>query len=255
MDSFYAMNIDEIKILLVEDEAIWAENISCTLQEFGYQVSGIATNFGQAIDLLNALEYELVLVDININERSKGLELGQMLKKLYQKPFIYVTSDTSGTTISEAVKTGPSAYLTKPVHPATLFATIQAAINNFYEKNSGNVTIDTSGSSIFFVKCGNKYRKIDWNNIVYLASDKNYTLIYNSDDNTEYFIRSTLAKTLEHIIPTQLKLAFVQVNRAEAIQIKYIQELVGEEVRTSIKTFTLTDSYSPGLKKAIRILN
>lgn len=248
-------NQNEISILIIEDEEIWLENIALSLAEFGYNIVGVASSFENAVTALNQLNYDFALVDININERNKGLELGQMLKKLYRKPYIYLTSDTSNETISEAVKTGPSAYLTKPIHPSSLFATIQAAISNFYENEAPQVTIDSSGSSVFFVKCGNKYRKIDWNNIVYLASDKNYTLIYNYADSSEYFIRSTLAKTLEHIIPPQLKPAFIQVNRAEAVHIKYIQELAGDEVRTQVKTFSLTDSYSHGLKKAIWILN
>ncbi len=244
----------EIKVLIIEDEEIWMKSIATTLHDFGYTVSGIADNFEAAVELFNYADYDIALLDINLNSKNKGIELGRMMCTYYRKPFIFLTGSSDSHTLNDAINAGPSAYLTKPVHPAALIATLQSAINNFNNHTTYSEKEATTNNNIFFVKQGNKYKKIDWTKIVYLRSDKNYTIIFNEIDKNEYLIRSTLSKILNFIIPPHLKSSFVQVNRAEAVHIAYVQELAGEEVRTSHKTLTVTEVYSSNLKKALNVI-
>ena len=245
---------EEIKVAIIEDEETWSKGLAAMLNDFGYTVTGIADNFESAVTLLNTPGYDIVLLDINLVDRNSGIEIGKMINTLYRKPFIFITATTEPAILAEAVNTHPSAYLSKPVHRASLIATIQSAIYNFNERISPPYNTTSPNSDMFFVKQGMKYKKLNWANIVSLKSDKNYTVIFNAIDKTEYFIRSTLSKTLEYIIPAHLQASFIQINRAEAIQIPFITELTGEELKTAYNTYTVTDSYANGLKKAMNVI-
>ena len=245
----------EINILIIEDEATWTRAITDNLKQLGYNIAGTAANFEAAISLLNTASYDLALLDINLGGRNSGIELGSMVSKLYKKPFIFITGNTDQQTIALAVATKPSAYLIKPFTTAALSAAIQNAISNFTEgQASPQASRLPAEQQFFFIKQGSKYKKLDWKDIMYLRSEKNYTLLFCADDQTEYPVRSTLSRTLRFIVPQQLQHQFVQINRAEAMQLSFIQEIINEEVRTKHGTFTITEGYMPGMKKAMQVI-
>ena len=115
----------EIKVLIIEDEEIWMKSIATTLHDFGYTVSGIADNFEAAVELFNYADYDIALLDINLNSKNKGIELGRMMCTYYRKPFIFLTGSSDRHTLNDAINAGPSAYLTKPVEFDLLLKIIQ----------------------------------------------------------------------------------------------------------------------------------
>jgi DNA-binding LytR/AlgR family response regulator len=245
---------EEIRILIIEDEEIWARSIALHLNEFGYKVAGHAPTFEQAIVLLNANQFDLALLDIGLNDSNSGIELGKMLKTLYKKPFIFITATAESNAVKSAIEAGPSAFLTKPFNPTTLFVAIQNAINNFSTPELSATTTTSKEETFFFVKLGDKYKKTNWTDVVFLRSDKNYTTFFNAADKREYSIRCTLIKTLKSLIPESLKNKFVQINRSEAIQVSYIQEIANEEIRTTFGAFTVTEGYTRELKNLIQVI-
>jgi hypothetical protein len=74
-----------------------------------------------------------------------------------------------------------------------------------------------------------------------------------ANDTTEYLINSTLAKTQQHIVPAWLKPYFIQINRAEVVNTKFVEELTGETVKTNKHNFEATDGYIKDLKRALHI--
>ena len=246
---------EAISVLLIEDEALWAQSISANLEEFGFSVAGVATDFESAVAALNKQNYDVVLLDIHLNGRESGIELGRMIYSFYHKPFIFVTASYDAQTAQAAVSARPSAYLTKPVHPASLFVTIQTALQNFSAQQvappSGGPLLNDS----FFVKQGDKYKKIFWKDVVFLRSEKNYTGVFNAADGAMAVIRSTLPKTLRFLVPSALQDGFVQINRSEVVQVRYILELEKDEVKTAFKSFTVTESFQKGLKEKLHIIS
>ncbi len=243
---------EEISVLIIEDESIWSDGLSMNLQDFGYTVAGIANNFEDAIISLNNCVYDIVLLDINLVKRNSGIELGKLINAHYRKPYIFITSVSDKNILKDAVLAGPSAYLCKPVTPVSLIATIQSAINNFHNHVVADVNIPVD-YSFFFIKSGNKYKKIAWKDVVCLRSDKKYTCLLYATDKAEYYIKSTLTNTLRYIIPSGLQSKFIQINRAEAVQVSFITEYSGEEVKTTYKTFTVTDAFTSNLRKELRL--
>lgn len=249
---FYTMFSEEIHVILIEDDVLWQQALTQSLTDFGFTVAGAASSFETGVALLNNTNFDIALLDIDLNGKATGIELGKMLHNLYKKPFIFITGSSEKHSLTQAADTNPSGYLTKPFNPASLFVTIHGAIANY---SNINIPVpNTNNDDSFFVKQGSAYKKIDWKNVLSLTSEKNYTAIYNSVDAKTYYIRSTLPKTLKFIIPTHLQKQFVQVNRAQAVNLQFIDSITGKEVFTNLQSFLVTDNFENELKQKLQLI-
>lgn len=247
---------ETIKIAIIEDEEIWRHGLTMALTTLGYEVAGVAATFEDGIVLLADTQYDLVLLDVHLHNRDSGVELGRIINKLHKKPFIFITATSDTEVMKHAAETQPAAYLTKPINTTSLMVAIQNAIHHYSSTTKHPALQDVEQqTSFFFVKSGDRYKKLEWQDIVYLQSDKNYTYLLNAADNTRYSIRSTLSKTLKNILPPHMQKNIVQINRAEAIHIAHIKEVTRDEVRTKFGTFTVTEGYLDSLKSVIQIIS
>lgn len=113
-------------ILVIDDDPDYAESQQEFLEEHGFRAIATTTE-EQALDLIRNEPVEIVLIDIRIG-RGNGVELIRSLKKI--KPdliCIMVTAYASIATAVEAIKEGAYEYLTKPVNPEDLLATLNRA--------------------------------------------------------------------------------------------------------------------------------
>jgi DNA-binding LytR/AlgR family response regulator len=247
--------MENIAVLIVEDEQIWIHNLQLVLKDFGFSVVKTVSTAEDALAAFGSCEYDIILMDINLNGKNSGIELGKIVHQMYKKPFIFITASQDQHSIQEAAHAHPSAYLPKPINPSSLFIAIQNAINNFSTQQPASFSNNEESYSSFFIKQGARYKKIDWKDVAYLVAGKNYISIFNSADKTEYYIRSSLQKTLQYIIPKQLQKQFVQVNRSEIVQLPFIQEIMNNEVKTAYKNLIVSDIYSKELKNRLNIVS
>ena len=245
---------NQISVLIVEDEEIWLESLNKILIDFGFLVVRAVSTVEDALIAFAECDYDLILMDIHLDGRNSGIELGKIVSKLYKKPFIFITA-SNGHNMADAASANPSAYLPKPINASSLFVAIQNAIHNFNNDHVPPVEQSIKQDiSSFFVKQGNRYKKIEWKDVAYLAAGKNYISVYNAPDKTEYYIRSSLNKVLNHLVPVSIQQHFIQINRSEVVQYSFIEEIVNDEVKTSFKTFTVSENYLKELRNKIKIL-
>lgn len=81
-----------INILIIEDEAVIAEDISDMLKHLGYDVAGIIHSSDRAIDYLGFHSPDLVLCDIMIKGDKDGIQISELIHTKKRIPFIYLTS-------------------------------------------------------------------------------------------------------------------------------------------------------------------
>ena len=101
------------KILLVEDEAIDAMDIKCTLRSFGYDVPYIASSGEEAIEKALEIRPDLIIIDIILKGNISGIEVASKIKHL-NIPFIYLTANSEASIIEDARLTEPYGYIIKP---------------------------------------------------------------------------------------------------------------------------------------------
>lgn len=125
-----------IKILVVEDEPLIAEDIRESLTNINYEVVAIAYSKEEALEALEIKQLDLVVLDINLGNNSlQGIEIGEIINNKYFLPFIYLTSYSGKQIVEQAKHTKPLGYVVKPFTEGELFSTIEIALYNYAQKN------------------------------------------------------------------------------------------------------------------------
>ncbi len=120
--------MNKLKILIVEDELVIAEDLKSTIISLGYEVVYVTADGRNAISQMKTLQVDLALLDIRIEGDLTGIEVSEILKNEYDIPVIFLTAHTEEANIEKAKLTEPFGYLIKPFQRDELRTTIQIAI-------------------------------------------------------------------------------------------------------------------------------
>jgi len=122
------------QVLIIEDEAIIAEEIRMIMQDLGYNVPKLIYRSDDAIDYLSFHNPDIVLCDINIKGAHDGIEVCRIINKKKRIPFIYLTSLSDHDTIGRASQTMPYGYIIKPFDESDLHSAIQIGLAKFQDE-------------------------------------------------------------------------------------------------------------------------
>lgn len=122
------------KIIVVEDESLIALDIKKILEREGYEVITNIKTVETAITAIAEHNPILVLIDINLNQLTEGIDLGNHLLVKDTIPYIYITSYSNKMTLDRAQETRPHGYIVKPFRPDSIIATVSVVLNNYKYK-------------------------------------------------------------------------------------------------------------------------
>lgn len=131
----------EIRVLIIEDEPIIAENIAVYLNNNDFMVAGIAYDADDARKQLIHNTPDAVLMDINLGNEEDGIDLAVFIQKNYNIPILFLTSYTDKETINRAKEVEPVAYIVKPFDERSLLASLEIALSNFAKRNNKQVPV------------------------------------------------------------------------------------------------------------------
>ncbi len=117
------MESEKIKIVIIEDEFVIAEDMRTRLEEHGYEVSAVFDRGELALLFVSAKNADILLVDINLQGPMDGVELVKQLQAKMEIPIVYAKA-----TFECARSTRPHAFLVKPFTPANLIASVDLAL-------------------------------------------------------------------------------------------------------------------------------
>ena len=112
-------------ILIVDDIAKNIQVLGSILLKDGYAIS-FATSGQQALEMVAAEDYDLILLDIMMPELD-GFEVCRRIKLMSGKnqiPVIYLTARTQKQDVVEGLSSGAVDYITKPFNSAELRARV-----------------------------------------------------------------------------------------------------------------------------------
>src|SRR5690606_23530977 len=115
-----------LKVMIVDDEYYFREalKISLSWQDLGFIVCGEAKNGKEALDMIDDLEPDIILVDINMPIMD-GLEFVNELKNRGADcKIVILTGHSEFQYAKEAVKLGVYNYILKPVNEKELTETL-----------------------------------------------------------------------------------------------------------------------------------
>jgi EAL domain-containing protein (putative c-di-GMP-specific phosphodiesterase class I)/CheY-like chemotaxis protein len=121
-------------ILVVDDEAAMREVLEMRLRQWGHEVFLAATG-AEALEVAARRAPDAVISDVVLPDRS-GLELvGQLLALDPHRPVVLITAYGTIDVAVEAMKLGALDFLTKPIDPDKLAATLAVAAGEIERSN------------------------------------------------------------------------------------------------------------------------
>lgn len=238
-----------IKILIVEDNVIIADDMQSMLEEIGYEIVDNVIVYEQAVEVLKNNQVDLVLIDIILASDKTGIDLGKHIREKYDIPFIFVTSNSDRATVENAKTVQPNGYLVKPFEQQDLYTSIEIALSNFEQRKKGDSAQGpeeevgegfTSNSVLkdsIFVKKQHLYYRIYFDDIRFIKADNVYLEVNTKDK--KFLVRSPLKTYLEKLPRNKFyrahKSYIVNVDHIDAINSKDI--LINETLIPISKDF------------------
>ncbi len=121
--------MNKSSILIVEDEAIVAADLSIKLRQLGYNVAGTASRGKEAVEMAGDLRPDLILMDIRLDGYMDGIEAAELIRDRYDLPVIYLTAHSDTATLDRAKLTGPFGYVLKPFEERDVATQIELALH------------------------------------------------------------------------------------------------------------------------------
>jgi len=224
-----------VRILIVEDNVIIADDMQSMLEEIGYEIVDNVIVYEQAEEVLKAQQVDLVLIDIILASDKTGIDLGKHIRKNYDIPFIFVTSNSDRATVENAKTVKPNGYLVKPFEQQDLYTSIEIALSNFTYGASGVEKQDThseedvpmSNSVLkdsIFVKKQHLYYRIQFGDIQFIKADNVYLEVNTIDK--KFLVRSPLKDYLEKLP----KKKFYRAHKSYIVNVDHIDAINSKDV-------------------------
>ncbi|MFC1509081.1 response regulator [Candidatus Omnitrophota bacterium] len=116
------------KIVIVEDEYIFADSLKMTLEDNGYSVLSIAKSGEDAVQMVEKYNPDLIIMDIGLSGDMDGIEAAGKININYDTSFLYLTAYEDNETFERAKYTEPSGYLIKPVQERDLVKAVEITL-------------------------------------------------------------------------------------------------------------------------------
>ncbi len=118
----------KVKILIVEDQFLVANDIKDNLENLGYEISAIATSGEKAVKKAGEGKTDLVLMDIVLKGEMDGIEAAEIIRSRFDLPVIFLTAYRDPKILERAKISEPFGYLIKPFEANELHSNVEIAL-------------------------------------------------------------------------------------------------------------------------------
>ena len=164
-----------IKILLLEDDLLFAETLIDLLEEESFEVVHVP-NGQDALDTIFENKFDLYLLDINVPLINGVTLLGELRDSNDNTPAIFLTSHKDKEMLKEGFVNGADDYITKPFDNDELLLRVQALIRRYKPKQNeciGQLCHDDIHKRIFYEKKELDLSKKEYQLLLLLMSHAN----------------------------------------------------------------------------------
>ena len=125
----FSKNSLAASVLIIEDEAIVAEDLAFKIKSLGYQVLDIVSSGEDALRAVEQSPADLILLDIQLTGQLDGIGIANRLQKLCDPAIIFVTAHSDPETVKKANATDPHGYILKPFGERDLAVQLALALH------------------------------------------------------------------------------------------------------------------------------
>ena len=127
------------RVLIVEDEAIVADDLQHQILQLGYEVAGVTDSGREAIALSNEKKPDVVLMDIQLQGAMTGTEAAKVIQESTGAAIIFVTAFAAIFVRDPSQMMSPGICLSKPFSLAQLRAALATATSDVRNAMPGNL--------------------------------------------------------------------------------------------------------------------
>ena len=135
----------EYKVLMIDDDEVIAQSTAEYFNMFDIKTAYV-TSFEDAIRFLNENSVSLLLLDINLGDKS-GFELCKKVRETSDVPILFISARTSDDDVLIALNIGGDDYIKKPYTLSILLAKVKTILAR-YEKAKENAELASKTSSV-----------------------------------------------------------------------------------------------------------
>jgi DNA-binding LytR/AlgR family response regulator len=240
----------KLKILLVEDNAVYASVLKIMLVKLGYDPPVTCGNYDDAIALLATREFHFAILDLHLNGEKDGIDVARYINLEVNIPFIFLTASPSFETFEYIKEVNPYAFLVKPIRESDLFAAIEIALlsmpSNVKTSLQGSRSSNrTANKTSLFIKDGENHHKINFDEILYIVSSHVYVTLHTGC--RQFLVRASLAVYADLLDHGK----FIRVHRSHIINIDKVEKINKNSVTINGEEIPVSKTYRKDLLKAI----
>jgi two-component system, response regulator PdtaR len=117
----------KIRILIVEDEIIIANDLKHILGAENYEICGIANRYDEAIEMFCMERPQIILCDIYLKGDKTGIDFANKINQLNNIPIVFITAFSSDELLNKITDKNHVSYITKPFTNSQVIAAVKLA--------------------------------------------------------------------------------------------------------------------------------
>lgn len=228
-----------IKCIIIDDEPIAIEYLReyvNTIPEL--LLTGTYQNAKEALPLIQNQEVDLIFIDIEMPEIS-GLEF---VKTLETTPAIIFTTAYPQYAV-EGFNLNAVDYLLKPIG----LERFKQAIQKVHKEISIQAGLQPIENKFIFLKNGYKSEKIDIQDIIFIAGNKEYATYYTKSGRT--YLKNERLKNLEKDYQPY---GFIRIHKSYLINTRYIKKIFNNNVEIQGETIPIGRAYREQIRQLMQ---
>lgn len=246
----------KVKVLIVEDEVIIADEIENALVEAGYDVIGNVGRGETAVELAKTKEVDIVLMDIKLKGSMNGIETAQKIQAQKKIPIVYLTDISEKKVWEEAKETNAAACLLKPFEALEVEAAFEIALKHSVGKESFTDTKESSTEDSptyiiedrVYLRDGTKHIRILPEEILFIKGSGSSCEIHTTEK--KIILSYNLTQIKQEIPFKELE----RIHRSYIINIQKITSFEGNRVFLDKLEMPIGESYKDDFKKRFRFV-
>jgi DNA-binding LytR/AlgR family response regulator len=232
----------KIKCIIIDDEPLAVQVVEDHLKNFeNIEIVSTFNNPLKAFSILQQERIDVIFLDINMPQMS-GFDF---IENLSYKPFIVVTTAYREYAV-KSFELDILDYLVKPIPFNRFLKTVNKIYQQIYLNSSG---LDPAiyHEPHIFLKVDKKLVKVNFNDIFYVESLKDYIKVITKLG--DYVVHKSLTAITEELPQS----SFMRIHRSFTISINKISAIEGNTIEIANKKIPIGRNYSKQTKD--RILN
>ncbi len=135
----------DAKVLIIDDDEVIAQSTAEYFNMFDVKTEYV-TSFDAAVEFLDKNMVSLLLLDINLGDKS-GFELCKKVREKYDMPILFISARTSDDDVLIALNIGGDDYIKKPFTLNVLLAKVKAILARYEKSKEAALLLKQSADS------------------------------------------------------------------------------------------------------------